>query len=263
MKKETFGIVGCGWLGLPLAESLLQENITVHGTSRDQLNVDTLSSKGIKGHVLKEKDFFKPQEWLRKLDVLVLNIPPSDFEDYPKAMASICEQLNKECRVIFVSSTSVYPDVNDWVDEATPATGEKRNGPKVASTEQLLNSLMHDRLTIVRMAGLVGGDRNPIRFVSGKKMSGGENPVNLVHRDDCIEIIKRVAGKGFKGKTLNVCSSEHPSRKEYYEYIANKLNIPAPQFTEDKAPFKKVDNTRSKKELGYKYKFDTPFDFPL
>lgn len=260
--KKTWGVIGCGWLGLSLAQSLVEKGVEVHGTTRNTEKLKTLNDRGIIGHILKEEDYFNEHEWLKNIEVLVLNIPPSSFQDYPKAMASVCEQLTSECKVIYVSSTSVYPDLNDWVDEGTPVTGQHRNGPKVAATEQVLNSLLHDRLTVLRMAGLVGGDRNPVRYMSGKNIQGGEQPVNLVHRKDCMGVIGKVVQKEFWGEVLNVCCSKHPSKKEYYEHAANQLNIPAPKFSDDHVSYKKVDNTRSKEELSYDYKYDSPFDFP-
>ena len=41
MQKETITILGCGWLGLPLAQTLVKEGYSVKGstTTEDKLEV--------------------------------------------------------------------------------------------------------------------------------------------------------------------------------------------------------------------------------
>ena len=262
MNEKVWGVIGCGWLGKPLANSLVHAGKQVHGTTRSEEKLSELNELGIDAHILNERDMYQEQSWIKDIEVLVLNIPPSSFEDYPKAMASLCKQTNTSCKVLFISSTSVYPNLNKWVDENTPPSGQNRNGPIVESTEKMLQGLMHERLTIIRMAGLVGGERNPIRYIAGKEINGANAPVNLVHRDDCIGVIKEVIHKGYIGKTLNVCCSDHPTKKEYYKYAADLFNLPPPVFKEESNSYKFVDNTKSKKELNYSYHYDSPFDFP-
>ena len=262
--QKKYGIIGCGWLGFTLAQRLVKDTFVVHGSTRSEEKREQLEKAEIIAHVLNGDDFYSTHDWLNLLDVLILNIPPSAFdEDYGKAMLSIAKQLNVNCNVIFVSSTSVYPDFNRAVNEQTPATGTNRNGAVVRKAEQLLIDELGGRLTILRMAGLVGGKRHPVRFLSGRTLKGGDAPINLVHREDCIGVIRKVVDRNFWGEIINVCASQHPKKKAYYEKIATESGLESPEFLEgNEIGYKIVDNRKSKEQLGYQYRFDNPYDFP-
>ncbi len=262
--NKVWGVVGCGWLGLELAKSILVKGAAVHGTTSTPEKINVLESLGISGHLFTMKDFQKQADWLKEIDILVLNIPPSSFgENYAKAMAGVARQVKDSCKVIFVSSTSVYPNNNQEVDENTPSTGTQRNGPAISAAEKELQKLLDDRLTVLRMSGLVGGDRHPVKFMSGRDIKGADQPINLVHRDDCIGIIQRTVEHNYWGKTLNVCSTKHPSKEKYYTEVAFKYDLAPPNFISNKGDGKIINNQASKKELSYNYIYDDPFDFPV
>jgi nucleoside-diphosphate-sugar epimerase len=262
---KKWGIVGCGWLGFPLAKQLAAEGFTVYGTTSTTAKLETLSRAGINSYLLNQDDFDLPHHWLGEVHVLVLNIPPSAFgENYGSAMSNIVKQLNANCNVIFVSSTSVYSDENREVSEHTQANGTSRNAVFVRNAEEGLREILGKRLTVLRMAGLVGERRHPIYYLSGKTVKGANNPVNLIHLEDCIGVIRKVEQENYWGEIINVCASEHPIKKIYYEQMARALDLASPQFIEDEAMnFKIVDNRKSKEHLGYEYRFDDPFNFSL
>jgi nucleoside-diphosphate-sugar epimerase len=263
--QKKFGIIGCGWLGFSLAQRLVKDSFIVHGSTRSEEKRKQLEKAEIIPHVLNENDFYTTHDWLGDLDILILNIPPSAFgANYGKAMLNIVKQLKSNCGVIFVSSTSVYPDMNRTVNEQTPATGTNRNGPIVRKAEEMLIDELDQRLTILRMAGLVGGKRHPIRFLAGRTLKGGDAPINLVHREDCIGVIRKVVDDNFWGKMVNVCASQHPKKKTYYEKIAMETGLKPPEFlAENEIEYKIVENRVSKEQLEYTYLFDNPFDFPI
>lgn len=262
--QKKWGVVGCGWLGFPLAQQLVNDGCTVIGTTSSKEKVERLKEKGIQPQLLKQEDFAHNHTWLGELDILVLNIPPSSFDDqYPDAMYHIAEQLNPTCKVIFISSTSVYPNINGEVDENTPTSGQQRNGPTVSKAEKKLENLLDDRLTILRMAGLVGGNRHPINYMKGRSIRGAQAPINLVHRIDCIGIILKVESTRSWGKKINVCTTQHPSKEAYYAWVAKQKEIEKPIFTKNTGSYKTVNNEASKRILEYSYQFDNPFDFPL
>ena len=262
--NKTWGVVGCGWLGLELSKSLIEKGHYVHGTTSTPEKINSLEELGISAHLFKLEDFQKEAEWLKEIDILVLNIPPSSFGDtYALAMAGAAKQVKESCKVVFVSSTSVYPNHNKEIDENTPTTGTQRNGPYVSSAEIELQELLEGRLTILRMSGLVGGNRHPVKFMSGREIKGADQPINLVHRDDCIGIIQTTVEKNFWGKTLNVCASQHPSKDKYYIEFATKYDLDPPVFISNGGDGKIISNLASIKELGYNYIYDDPFDFPV
>tara|TARA_B100000508_G_scaffold141096_1_gene146906 strand:+ start:141720 stop:142517 length:798 start_codon:yes stop_codon:yes gene_type:complete len=260
--QKIWGVVGCGWLGLSLAENLTQLGFEVHGSTRSEEKADEISISGLQMHVYNASDRNSEAEWLSDIDLLVINIPPSSMDEYTEDLLSIVRKINDKCNVIFVSSTSVYPNTNSTVNESTVTSGTNRNGPIVSEAERALLQYLSNRLTILRMSGLVGGERNPVTYMSGKEISGGKDPVNLVHRDDCIGVILRVSEKESWGEIYNVCCSDHPTKREYYEHAAEKHQVPAPMFEENSTKFKIIDNEHLKRSLDYEYKYDSPFEFP-
>src|SRR5690606_25987870 len=105
-------------------------------------------------------------------------------------MKEVVQQLKKGStrKIVFISSTSVYPDNNGVVVEhdADPAND-------LVKAEDLLRNENAFETTILRFGGLVGPGRHPGKFFAGKEnIAGGNNPVNIIHQYDCTEIIKRI-----------------------------------------------------------------------
>lgn len=263
MKKvERIAIVGCGWLGAPLAEFHLEKGLLVYGTTRTPSKATLLAQKGVHMHLL--NDFTDDLTWLASVDVLVLNIPPSSFgAEYPRFMAHIVRFISEETNVIFISSTSVYDNQNGVVHEDATEVGNSVRGKTVYAAEQELNRLLGARLTIIRMAGLVGNDRHPVKFMTGKNYPGKSEPINLIHLVDCIGLINAVLENACWGETINGCAGEHPQKGEYYSWAAQELDLTAPIFTTEKTTFKIISNEKSRALLGYSYRYNSPFDFPL
>jgi nucleoside-diphosphate-sugar epimerase len=162
--------------------------------------------------------------------------------------------------VIFVSSTSVYPDLNREVTEDDAKSPSKSSGRALINFENLLKQCSEFSTTVLRFAGLIGYDRKPGRFLSGKKkLSNGDAPVNLIHRDDCINIICKVIENDLWGKVYNACSDLHPKRRDYYISAAERLGIAPPEFAESEdLSFKIINSDRLKKDLKYTFLFPDP-----
>lgn len=262
--KLKIAVIGCGWLGAPLAEKLLRDRHEVHGTSRDVGKLTPLVENGLIAHEVTESFSNAQLDWLKNCEILVLNIPPSSFKSsYANKMCEIARNLPSTARVIFVSSTSVYADKNETVTETTPTDGTNRSGPYVIEAEEALVNEFGKRITIVRMAGLIGGTRHPAKFMAGKSISGGLAPVNLIHLTDCIGILKSVIHQNYWGKVLNACAPKHPEKKAYYTHFCKQLNLTPPTFEENKGDFKIVSAEKVQKELNYKFVFEDPYDFVI
>ena len=113
------------------------------------------------------------------------------------------------------------------------------------------------------MAGLVGNNRHPVKFMTGKNYPGKSEPINLIHLEDCIGLIDAVIENACWGETINGCTAEHPQKEEYYTWAADKLDLTAPIFNTEKTTFKIINNEKSSNLLGYIYRYNNPFDFPL
>ncbi len=267
---EKVSILGCGWLGLPLAEHLIKSGYIVKGSTRTKNDISHLEAKGILASLL----ILNPEIQGSDLnsffdsDVLVINFPPERRDDIVKyhelQMISLIERIVNSSieKVIFISSTSVYPDVNRVVTETETQAPSKTSGQALLKVEQLLKSCNQFDTTILRFAGLIGYERNPGRFLAGKKeVINGQAPVNLIHRDDCINIIHQLLQKKLWSETFNACADLHPTRKDYYINAANKLGLTPPSFVEtNNYSYKIVSNEKLKKQLNYIFKYPDPFE---
>lgn len=107
---------------------------------------------------------------------------------------------------------------------------------------------------ILRYGGLINEHRNPATHFSGKfNIPNGGAPVNLIHREDIIELIAQVIEKNAQG-VFNVVYPSHPTRKEYYEKQCIQRGLLACGFTED-GTGKIVNGSKISTLLNRPYRF--------
>jgi nucleoside-diphosphate-sugar epimerase len=248
--KPTISILGCGWLGLPLAKSLTQKGFSVKGSTTSVAKINRLESAGIKAFQIDiGKRNYDISEFLNS-DILIIDIPPQAVDDYAHLTKKI--EDSPVSHVIFISSTSVYPMTNGTADENTPTKDNK-----LTQTEDVFRKNENFQTTVIRFAGLLGYNRKPGNyFRNGRIIDNPEGYVNFIHRDDCIRIISRIIDQDLWNETFNACADTHPTRREFYTKEFLQEGREEPQFNE-KADnsFKKVSNEKLKKQLHYNFKF--------
>jgi nucleoside-diphosphate-sugar epimerase len=183
-------------------------------------------------------------------DTLIVNITCKDIDGFERLVRKI--EGSEIESVLFVSSTSVYPVSGKVVSEAV---GEESPDHPLVIIENLFRQSEQFRTTIVRFAGLIGGSRHPGRFFrGGKTVKNPDANVNLIHRDDCINILDRIVTNDIWDETFNACADSHPSKREFYSHAARMMGAPLPDF-EDSAvrSFKIIDNRKLKRVLGYEF----------
>lgn len=264
MATKTISILGCGWLGLPLGKHLANNGYLVKGTTTSETKIPLLQEAGIESHLLR----FTPQpdgEFapLLATDVLIICIPPraGQFGDafHPQQIEAIAKALlPSTAAIIYISSTSVYPENNQ---EITENDGVIHNLPLITAENSLKN--VDIPLTILRCGGLMGYDRIPGKYFIGKTVTTGEIPVNFVHRDDVIGIIEQVINQSCWGETFNVVAPEHPVRRDIYLKNAEQFGWQAPTFVDgaEPIPFKIINADKLTKKLGYRFQYPNPLNF--
>ncbi|MGB7293751.1 MAG: SDR family oxidoreductase [Thermodesulfobacteriota bacterium] len=265
---ETISILGCGWLGLPLGVYLVKKGYKVKGSTTEPDKLKLIKEKGIEPYliVLSPEIYGENYDEFLNCDSLIIDFPPErrdDIIDYHQdQIKSLISAIGSGTvkHIIFTSSTSVYPDINREVYEAPEPKPTKPSGKALMKVENLLRESQKFKTTIIRFGGLIGYDRMPGKFLAGKKdLASGDAPVNLIHRDDCIEIIFRVIKKNIWGETFNACADFHPTRKQYYTEQAELIGQTPPAFSESEAcNYKIVSNKKLKKLLNYKFKYPDP-----
>ena len=256
--KLKIAIVGCGWLGLPLAISLLKKGNTVIGTTTSQQKLPQLDEVGV---VSKLWSFSQNMEeaslsFLEGIDVLVLNIPPrekgSSFQ-YSQEIMKVCSTLSQRTKVIFISTTSVYPDTLEIATEEYQFA-ESDLLKETVMAEVKCRKILGERLTILRLAGLIGENRHPIKSLAGREgVQYGNSPINLIHQKDAIGLIEQIINKNFWGEVLNGCYPIHPTKEKYYQNAANFFHLPAPKFLQNTEIRKIVSSDKSQRALSYEF----------
>ena len=264
MEDKKISILGCGWLGFPLAVYLNKKGYSIKGSTTRHEKLRILEKGGITPFLMTiddKKIIGEPKLFLDS-DILILNIPPKRIpnivEFYDGQMNLILKQLdNSPVKfVIFISSTSVYQKTNTLVDESTQPIPEKESGKALFQAENKFQTRQNFSTTIIRFAGLIGEDRNPGNFLAGKKnLSGGMNQVNLIHMDDCIGIIEAIIEQECTDELFNGCHPDHPSRKKYYVKMARKMGLKPPTFNNlPDNDFKIVSGKKVEEVLNYRYR---------
>ena len=181
---------------------------------------------------------------------LIVNITSRDIDGFERLVRKI--EASEIEAVLFVSSTSVYPASCKVVSETA---GEESPDHPLVIIENLFRHSEQFRTTIVRFAGLIGGIRHPGRFFRGGKIvKSPDANVNLIHRDDCINILDRIIVNDIWGETFNACADSHPSKREFYSHAAKMMAAPLPEFEDsDDGSFKIIDNRKLKRVLGYEF----------
>lgn len=270
----TVSILGCGWLGLPLAEELRDKGYAVKGSTTTPEKIELLKGKNITPFLLELNPELNCKNcgdfW--NADLFILNIPPGRGKEnvkqyHLKQIESVVEKLNESPvkRLIFISSTSVYPEKPGIVGEDDTEFGKavRESGNALLAAEQLLMEQESFDTTVLRFGGLYGHDRHPAKYMAGRKdIPNGNAPVNLIHRDDCIAIIQKIIEKDVRNEIFNGVSDGHPPKNMYYPAAAESLGLEPPEFQEDRdSDYKVVSNRKLKQLLNYNFKYPNPMDF--
>ena len=274
-EREKISILGCGWLGLPLAKSLLLKGYEVKGSTTSESKLDVLNNAGVLPFQIQLEShqiIGTIEDFLKETDVLIIDIPPGlrseissslemTFVNKIRTLIPFIEKSGIK-KVIFVSSTSVYGDGFPIVEitEETMPNPDTESGKQLAIVEALLQSNLNFKTTVIRFGGLLGDERHPAKFLAGKtNVENPDAPVNLIQREDCIgiieKILKQVQHDNWEwNQTFNAVSPQHPKRKVYYHKKAEILNLPLPTFAENsESKGKMISSKKVETILGYSF----------
>lgn len=271
--QMTVSILGCGWLGFPLAQYLINEGFDVKGSTTSPEKVRLLKQAGIVSYRIRlPQDIHNSESggfW--NTDTLFLNIPPSAGEKnvssntYPVLIDKIIERSKESGigKIIFTSSTSVYSDTGGITTEedAIPGTAARPSGEALLKAEETIIKSGLDYI-ILRLGGLYGYERHPVKYLAGKKnLSDPLKPVNLIHLDDCIKVVHKLLRKKTRNQIYNVVSDGHPPRSELYTTAARHLDLPPPEFKDTPGKdYRIVSNAKLKEDLEISFMYPNPMD---
>lgn len=269
MKAGTVSILGCGWLGLPLGKYLRNHRFSVKGSVTNPEKFGLLRTSGVVPYriVLNDSDIEVDDPAFFETDVLIISIPPRRIDGieriFPAQIAQLIPIILKAGiqKVIFISSTSVYPENLQTASENDELIPDKASGKACLYAENLFRNLTDFKTTVIRFGGLIGADRNPARFLLKSDRAIANIPVNLIHQDDCIGIILAILEQDIWGETLNACCPEHPLKKEFYGKAAQISGLPEPRISDHPEAYKVIDSSKLQRLLNYEFKYPSPMDY--
>ncbi|MEM1057608.1 MAG: NAD-dependent epimerase/dehydratase family protein [Verrucomicrobiota bacterium] len=136
-----------------------------------------------------------------------------------------------QARLVLVSSTSVYGQTDGGpVSEASPAEPTTPTGRVLRRAEELA---LHHRATVLRVAGIYGPGRSiylrKLREGTATLDGDGSRRLNQIHRDDVAGALRHVlAEPATGGQIFNAADDTHPTQRELYAWLAERLKLELP-----------------------------------
>ncbi len=241
-------LIGSGWLAQPLAMQLKADGHQVILTTTQRDKISALEAMGLRALQYELGDQLSDPAILFDTDVLIIAITSKDLESFDVLM----DQLSQHnCHhLLFISSTSVYKNNQQTHDESSQQLNQDN---PIYSIEQLIQT--HPSASMIRFAGLVGPGRHPGGFFAqGRTLKNPTAPVNLIHLDDCIGIIKAVIEKRAWNQIFNGCASTHPQKLKFYQQAAQQYGAPEPVSEDtESGSYKTIDSKNVEAILSYDF----------
>lgn len=269
---KTVSIIGLGWIGEPLGLLLNQKGFRVLGSTTSVEKQEKLALKGLQAirFSLNPHPEGLGFNALFQSEVLVVNIPPrtrsgngSFHLEQLNYLRTLIDRSSVK-QVIFVSSTGIYPELNslEKYRENYPITLENTGNDTLFRAESWMEKNRAYDLSIVRFGGLMGKDRIPGKYFSGKENVAGHTRVNFIHQEDAVSMIAWIIEKGLWNETFNGVAPIHPLRREIYEKNAAELGLapPASYQNESYGKDRLIDSSKIL-ETGFEFKFPDPLEF--
>ncbi len=240
-QHKIVGIIGCGWLGTAAAKQFLKKKWKVKGTARSESALERLEQNSISafpyelGAATETLDSF-----FRALELLIIAVPPGlrqqSGTDYLKNLSRLSEQIKaqlpKTSRILFVSSTGVYPNSGGPYSENSTWQLRSEKSSYLWQAEQLFQSLPQETC-VLRLAGLVGENREPIISLSKREhLEGGYQAANLIHQLDAARLLYYLGTSETVPPFLNGVFPQKIKKGIFYKKKALKLQLPAPKYTD-------------------------------
>jgi nucleoside-diphosphate-sugar epimerase len=231
-------IIGCGYVGLPLALQLRERGDEVTGWVRSEKSAGELAEKGIDriviGNVAEEIGWSGAGQ---KFDAIVHCASSGGggggAAAYREVYLEGVRQMNRhqeQARRIFVSSTSVYGQTDGaWVDESSPTE-------PAAETSRILVEAETEALkagaVVLRAAGIYGPGRAALfeKFQRGDAVIDGDGSrwVNQIHQADLVTALVHLLDSGAPEEIYNATDDKPVMLLDFYAWCSEKFGKPLP-----------------------------------
>jgi nucleoside-diphosphate-sugar epimerase len=239
-------VIGVGWLGKQIVESLLKKGYTVAISSRSKEKLNGYGENCIKISVSFDHGNCIFSEDISQFEQVIICLPP--VPAYADIIQSIAGELSPSSKIIFMSSTGIYEESAEIINE----NSKIKQDHKLWQAEKIIRS--RTSYTILRLGGLIGPGRHPVTHLLTKPfLEGGENVVNLIHSFDICSAILHLLNDTKQQSTYNLVYPTHPSKGAYYTEAANEIEGKKLVVDYKLIEHKKVDGSKIVEETGFNY----------
>ncbi len=269
--SHHIAIVGCGYIGAEAALKWTQRGLHVTGTTRNPSRLDEISKVTQKAVLIRSNDETAFAPLVAANDTILVSVAADSIDHYEnaylhtaQALRHLAVEMEMPKRLIYTSSSSVYGDHHGrWVDEESDLIATTEHAKILIEAEKTYHSLseLGWHVCILRLAEIYGPGRElskKVKDAHGRALPGtGNQFTNMVHQTDCANAIDYVLRHQLDG-VFNIADDDHPTRKELYNQVADKLQIPHPDWDPNLLSLhsgnKRVSNHKIKAE-GFTFRF--------
>ncbi len=268
-------VVGCGYVGAPLAASLAAEGRQVWGLRRSPGPLPE-GVAPLPGDVTRPESLHTVPP---HLDGVVFcasrggaGSGQSHEAVFVEGQRNVVEAIRRSSRdlrrYLFVSSTGVYGDrQGGWVTETTPAEPGTETGRCMLTAESVARTAPGS-IAILRFAGIYGPDRSRlVRGVSDGSLrlpADGGDWLNQIHRDDCVGAIRHLLLNELPEPLYLGCDEQPARRGEVLAWLAEKMGVvlareapDAPVASRRRARGEKRVDSQRLRASGYTFRYPT------
>lgn len=235
-------IIGAGWLGFPLAQTLTTLGHTVFITRRSQETLESLGFPPSRKWPLDLNHSDAHQQLshylnTRTFDVVIGCFPPGfrkgQGDEYAQHWQLIVDALRSSpaTKVIMISSTTVYPNRAEKMVEDAASLAIAQNNHQFSDKARIMlqaeNALIQSGhpFTILRLSGLMGPQRHPARFVAHLKQVSRLAPANMLHQQDAVSAAV-FAVTHADDQILNVTTPRTVDKATFYQSALEAAGMP-------------------------------------
>lgn len=245
MKKGL--IIGKGWLGGRLENVLSNKyNLTTTKRNADQPNCISINFDQVIDKSISATEY----------EFIVITVPfgkRQSMEELDFRFNQVIQFIgNFNKQIILISSTGIYPDKEDVINETTFSDNELSQSYHLIENKL---KIAYPQLVILRLGGLMGDNRYLSNYIQLDKPNL-DLVTNHIHYQDVCNIINKIIEENFKAKIYNAVAPKHPTKEEVLEYQINKKLIKS-----DLEKGKIISSEKLINELNYQFTFPNPLYF--
>ena len=236
-------IVGCGYVGLELAEQLAERGHDVTGVRRSDAGLEAIEAVDERVDAV-GADATDPESLAALPDADAVVFAASSGgrgaeaarSVYVDGLTNVIEEYGtREAapdRLVYTSSTGVYGDHDGgWVDEETAIDPTTEKTRVLAEAERVALETA-DKFgidgTVARFAGLYGPGRYRLdRYLNGPVTAGF---LNMVHRDDAAGAVRYLLeADAARGEPVVVVDDEPVDKHAFADWLADECGVARPE----------------------------------